>query len=435
MRRKYFVLALLLGFVPWIIGCDETLKGNDSKKAEEKAKAENLTSSDPVKKSKPAAGPLDFPATDPLITAAAQSRHQVAQQEEALLDRLDEIRTLLGSAKADPARLRESVDEFLALVKEIRRVVVKAGEGLSFLDDTATGLARSMKHLGSSYRTAAGLFREKAGDYSEMKLRDQLNAFADDFDSIAKEVPDRVKSIQAFRDALPKLKAKVREANAFLDDVILFLSSHPGAGADPRERYSAQFEAFVSTFSELIRTLDEFRGVFRERAISKVIQDGNRKEALAQRKLEEARREELARAEENERTRVAAAERTEGIKLARFSKGAEGQSETIPVSTRDPAVPNANALQSPPVRLVVQNGPSVSELSRTTHPVKVPPLRIPTATNPKSKAPTPFPGSAKVVRLPITMPSGPVRVSAQPQWVIVSSPTPCTCQPIVRFSR
>ena len=90
---------------------------------------------------------------------------------------------------------------------------------------------------------------------------------------------------------------KVHEANAFLDDTVLFLSSHPGIGADPRERYSAQFESFVLTFSELIRTLEEFREVLRAKAISKVIQEGMRKEALAKERIEAAKKEEVAKAE------------------------------------------------------------------------------------------------------------------------------------------
>ena len=296
MFRNVTLAALLLGGLPLLVGCDEWAKA--SGKANDKATADKSGDSEAVKSSKkPAGEAVELPTSDPLIAGAIQTRQSFADQEELLLERLDELRFLLASAKADPVRIRQSVDEFLALAREIRRVVIKASDSLASLDTATNDLARSMRHLGLSYRSAAGLFREKARDYSTKKLRDQLNGFADDYEAIAKTIPERIAALEAFQKTLPKWKIKVREANAFLDDTVLFLSSHPGIGADPRERYSAQFESFVSTFSDLIRTLEEFREVLRSRAISKVIQEGNRKEALAKEKIEAARKEGVAKAE------------------------------------------------------------------------------------------------------------------------------------------
>ena len=307
MFRKATFVALLLGGLPLVVGCDEWAKANDQGKAGDKASADQSAAPDPAKTpKKPAGDAVELPTTDPLIAGAIQTRQSFADQEEVLLDRLDELRLLLGSAKADPARIRQSVDDFLALAREIRRVVIQASDALASLDTTTTDLARSMKHLGRSYLAAAGLFREKARDYSSKKLRDHLNGFADDYEAIAKTIPERIQALEAFQKTLPKWKLKVREANAFLDDTVLFLSSHPGIGADPRERYAAQFESFVLTFSDLIRTLEEFREVLRARAVSKAIQEGHRKEALAKEKLEAARTEDVAKAE---RLRVEAIER------------------------------------------------------------------------------------------------------------------------------
>jgi len=326
------LLALILGVIPLVVGCDETLKGDDKNKAEVKTNAEKADPADAPKKPKKAPDFGDFSTADPLLGNAIQSRQQLVEQEDALLQRLDELRAMLASIKADPARIRQSIEEFLALAKEIRRVVVKAGESLTYLDDTTRELARSMKHLGNSYRAAAGLFRLKARDYSEKKLRDQLNAFADDYEAIGKSIPDRTRTIQEFSKSLPKLKVKVREANTFLDDVVLYLSSHPGIGTDPREQYSEQFESFVVTFSELLRTLNEFRSSFREQAISKVIQDGHRKEGLEKQRLEEAESEVLAKREQAkqvEAERMAQAQRDKEIKDQELARRAEAERQRL----------------------------------------------------------------------------------------------------------
>ena len=230
MTRRLLLIALALGLLPFAVGCDELTKGN------EKKPTEGGTADKPVPKTKYSSEHGDFSTADPLIGNAVQSRQQLAEQEEALLERLDEIRTLLGSAKADPERMRKSVEEFLALAQEIRKVVAKTGDSLAYLDESTRDLARSMKHLGNSYRATAGLFRSKARDYAEPKLREHLNAFADDYEAIGKTIPERVKALQEFQKTLPKWKAKVREANAFLDDAVLYLSAHPGTGPDPRER-------------------------------------------------------------------------------------------------------------------------------------------------------------------------------------------------------
>ena len=298
MSRKVILATLLSGCFPLLVGCVDLASANEKSKADAKANTDKSAPSEAAKSSKKSSSEaVESPTTDPLIAGAIQTRQSFADQEELLLERLDELRSLLGSAKADPERIRQSVDEFLALAREIRRVVMKASDALASLDTSTNDLARSMKHLGLSYRSAAGLFREKARDYSSKKLRDQLNGFADDYEAIAKTIPQRTLALEAFQKTLPKWKLKVREANAFLDDTVLFLSSHPGIGADPRERYSAQFESFVLTFSELVRTLEEFREVLRGKAISKVIQEGNRKETMAKEKIEAVRKEEVAKAE------------------------------------------------------------------------------------------------------------------------------------------
>ncbi len=269
MIRKLMVLALLLGLFPLVVGCDETVKGDETTKADEKPTADRpadkaAPAEAPKKAKKPELG--DFSTADPLIGSAIQSRQQLADQEDALIERLEDVRTLLASAKADPVRMRRSIEEFLAIAKEIRRIVMKTGEALTALDESTRDLARSMKHLGSSYKAAAGLFRQKARDYSEKRLQDILIGFADEYESIGITIPERTKSLQGFQKTLPKMKGKVREANAFLEDVVLYLSSHPGIGTDPRDEYASQVELFVNTFSELLRTLDEFRIAFREQA-------------------------------------------------------------------------------------------------------------------------------------------------------------------------
>lgn len=312
MKFRLPVLFLTLGLVPFVVGCDEIAKATDNK-PEEKAKAQSPDAAEAAKKpKKPAADFADFPTNDPLISNAIEMKDQLAAQEEALLGRLDELRMLLASAKADPARMRQSVDEFLDIAKDMRKVSVQAGESVNAMIETTNELARSSKHLAASYRGAAELFRKKAKDYTERKLRDQLNGFARDYDAIAASIPERIKTLEAFQRKLPKLKVKVREANAFMDDVVLFLSSHPGVGTDSRERYVSHFETFAVTFSEWIATLDEIRKSLREHAVSKAIQDGYRKDVAEWQKVELAKRDEQFRREQ--------AEREEAARLARVAE-------------------------------------------------------------------------------------------------------------------
>ncbi len=391
MFRKVTFAALMLGCLPLFVGCDELVKGNDKGKAEDKANADKSGDSDAVKSSKkPAGEAVESPTTDPLIAGAIQTRQTFADQEELLLERLDELRSLLGSAKADPARIRQSVDEFLALAREIRRVVIRASDSLASLDTATNDLARSMKHLGLSYRSAADLFRQKARDYSTKKLRDQLNGFADDYEAIAKTIPERIAALEAFQKTLPKWTLKVREANAFLDDTVLFLSSHPGIGADPRERYSAQFESFVLTFSELIRTLEEFREVLRAKAISKVIQEGNRKEALVKEKIEAARKDKIAR---TERLRVEAVERQVLAKREAEQREQAKREETERLERKkaeraaNPAPKAFASAMRPPVANAPASFSSVT-LSRPSAPIGRMSTTVPLAPVPAMKTPT-----------------------------------------------
>ena len=334
MIRKLMVLALLLGLFPLVVGCDETVKGSEATKADEKTATDKPTEKSAPVEAKKAKKPdfADFSTADPLIGSAMQSRQQLADQEDALFERLDEVRTLLASAKADPARMRRTIEEFLGIVKEIRRIVIKAGASLTALDESTRDLARSMKHLGSSYKAAAGLFRQKARDYSEKRLQDILNGFAEEYESIGKTIPERTKSLQEFQKTLPKLKGKVREANAFLEDVVLYLTSHPGIGTDPREEYASQVELFVNTFSELLRTLDDFRSTFREQAVSKAIQVGIKSEALAKAKLEDAERDALTKREQAkqvEAERLAQAQRQKEIKEQEQARRAEAERQRL----------------------------------------------------------------------------------------------------------
>lgn len=297
MRTSLWIAVL--GLAPLLAGCDEYGKP-DGAKAPEKTSEKGTE----AKPKKPAADFAGFPPTDPMVAAAAQARDQMARQEEELLERLDALRGVLGSAKADPARIKESVEEFLRLAKDLRRITVQAGDAINAITDSAAELSRSMRHLGASYRSVASLFRSKARDYKEARLRDQMNAFADDLDSIAKSIPERMAALQTFQTILPKLKGKVGEANSFLDDAAMFLSSHPGIGSDPRERYAAQFESFAATFSEWLRTLDDLRNVLRSGALSRNIQESCRKERLALKRLEEERIEEARRRKEIEANRL-----------------------------------------------------------------------------------------------------------------------------------
>ena len=83
MFRKVTFVALLLGGLPLVVGCDELVKAND------KGKADQSASSDPAKNpKKPSGDAVELPTTDPLIAGAIQTRQSFADQEELLLDRL-----------------------------------------------------------------------------------------------------------------------------------------------------------------------------------------------------------------------------------------------------------------------------------------------------------------------------------------------------------
>ena len=326
------VSFLVLSCLPWIMGCDEYVQTNASPA---KAASEVTVPADQPKETKKPQSFSEFPTTDPLITHAIETRQLLIQQEEELLERLEGIRTLLASAKVDRAKLRQSVESFLQTAKDMRDITMKANESMNVLIENSHQLMRTTRHLGSSYRAASELFRKKAHDYSEKRLRDQLECFAKDFEDVAQSIPERQKSLQAFQKQLPQLRQKAREAQAFLDDVILYLASHPGIGSDPRTQYSEHFESFAVTFSDWLRTLEELRSGLRARAISKTIQESFRHEQLAKEKLEEAKRLELARLEQQrqaerarqEQATVAEQERAKQVELARQARIAHEQEQ------------------------------------------------------------------------------------------------------------
>jgi chromosome segregation ATPase len=301
--KRVLCLCLCLGLVPFAAGCVEDAKANTADKPGEKAKADSPMSAK--------GQPLEFaelPANDPLVANAIQAREQITELEEELLERLDELRSELASAKADPARMRESVERFLELTASMREKTARANDALNVVGEKTSELVRSSRHLASSYRALAELYRKKSRDYSEKKLRERLLGFAQDYDDAAKSIPGHAKKIEAVLKKLPSLKRKVTEVNQFLKDAVAFLNTHPVTGADPRDRYSAEFESFAVTFSEWIRVLDELRSALRGNAVSKVIRDGFEKEQLAFKKIEDAKREEIARAEQlkrDEETRLA----------------------------------------------------------------------------------------------------------------------------------
>ncbi|MFO0936212.1 MAG: hypothetical protein U0798_06830 [Gemmataceae bacterium] len=318
--RRFLFLLLLLGFMPLLVGCDDIAKADEKTKTEEKAKADS-TSTDGSKKSKRMPAELaELPSDDPLVRNALLVREQVVELEEELLEQLDELRANLAEAKADPSKLRESVTSFIDTTKTMKQKTALANEAISAVAEKTNELSRSSRHLSESYRSLAGLFRKKARDYSEKKLRDQLLQFAKDYDAIAASIPQRVKALDAVQKKLPSLKKKVREVNSFLNDAVAFLNSHPGVGSDPRDRYTGEFESFAVTFSEWIRTLDELRQALRENAVSKVIQDGFKKDVLAQQKLEEVKREEFIRVERVKAEELAKAEQAKRDEQDRLAK-------------------------------------------------------------------------------------------------------------------
>lgn len=316
-------LCLGVGLLPFAVGCVEDLK------AEEKAKPAATTRTDPPpgdtpKAEKKPAGELpDLPANDPLVADAVQAREQIARLEEELLERLDELRAVLASAKANPERLRESVEQFLELTKDVRRKTVQAGDALHAVEAKTADLSRSSRHLAASYRALADLYRRKARDYSEPKLREQLVGFAADYDAVAAAMPERCKALDGVRKKLPGLKRKVSEVNAFLGDTAAFLHSHPTVGVEQRERYAGEFASFAVTFSEWLRTLDELRAALRERAVSKTIQVSHRNEVAERQRVERTNREEAARLERARLEALAKAEQAQKDEQERQAKLAE----------------------------------------------------------------------------------------------------------------
>lgn len=273
-----------------------------------------------------------MPEGDPAILAAEQSREAFAQREEELLERIDQVRKLITLKEPDPERLKASVAEFAAVADDMRKVVTEAGEAITALSDACDGLGREMRHMPRAYRAAADGFRARARDYREKRLADQLRAFAKDYEDIAKSVPKRLEQLRGFQEKLPAMKAKAKEARRFMDDMTLFLKSHPGVGApDPRERYAGQLELFIHSFSEVVKVIEEFRESFRGQALSKAIQEDHRKEVLARKKLEEN-----ARQEEERLCRLAA-------EAAVAAERAAARPERATGSESPPATPNAVA--------------------------------------------------------------------------------------------
>ncbi len=258
----------------------------------------------------------DFPTTDPLIVQAIEAKQLLIKQEEELLERLDDVRKLLASAKVDGSKLRRSAEEFLEIAKNMRAITSKALESMQSLMDQTSHLQRTTRHLGGSYHAAGDLFRKKAQDYSEERLRDQLEGFAKDYEEIARTIPERLRTLQAFQRQLPALRRKARESQMFLDDVILYLSSHPGIGSNPTDDYSSQFESFAVTFSDWLRTLEELRDSLRSQAVSKVIQSSYWQELVAKAE-DEAKKLELARLENEKRLEREREEQAKAAKLAR----------------------------------------------------------------------------------------------------------------------
>jgi len=347
VKTRLVSLCLCLGFMPFVVGCVEDAKADYANKPDEKAKADS-TVPDAAKKAKKT--PLEFselPANDPLVANAIEAREQIAELELELLQQLDELRSALTSVKADPERLRDSALPFLEITKAMRQKTLHASEAISALSEKTAELSRSSRHLASSYRALAGLFRQKARDYSEKKLREQLLGFAKDYDDVAASIPERCKSLDAIQKKLPSLKRKVKEVHSFLNDVVSFLNTHPGIGADPREKYSAEFESFAVTFSEWIRVLDDLRSALRERAVSKVIQESYRREVVAFEKLEVVKREEQTRVERAKQEEIAKAEQAKRDEESRLAKLAAIEEEKLALKRERTA--KAEVISSPPV--------------------------------------------------------------------------------------
>lgn len=313
---KYLGWFVLLGYVPWMCGCEEYAHAHESTRT---TSGSGAVAPERPRETRKQLSFSDFPTTDPLIQQAIEAKQILIQQEEELLEQLEGIRKILSAAKVDSAKLRRSVEEFLQTAKDMREINSRALDSMQRLIEQANHLQRTTRHLASSYRAAGELFRKKARDYSEKRLREQLEGFAQDYEDIARTIPERIRTLQAFQKQLPSLRNKARESQAFLDDVILYLSSHPGIGSNPSEDYSSQFESFAVTFSDWLRTLEELRNSLRAQAVSKVIQASYQQEQIAKAEVE-AKRLEMARAEEEKRLQL---EREEQAKVAEAARLAE----------------------------------------------------------------------------------------------------------------
>ena len=274
MTKNLVCLFLALGLPPLAVGC-----GGSSAVGAEKAPAE-------AKKTQELPAPP--PPQDPLVADAARVKQEIGKLEDDLLERLDAVRGVIASAKADLARLRRSADQFAKLTQELWQKTRQLSEALNTLSDKTAELSRSSKHLDTSYRALADLFRKKAADYAEPKLRARVLAFAADYEAFAGAVPERCRELDLLQAKIPRLKQKVAELNAFLADALQFMAAHPGLGSDPRDQVSAEFEAFAVEFTAWLGVLDELRTALRERAVSKGIQESRRKDE-AQRKADDAK--------------------------------------------------------------------------------------------------------------------------------------------------
>ncbi|MFO0847106.1 MAG: hypothetical protein U0871_00915 [Gemmataceae bacterium] len=332
LMKRLVVLGVGLGVLPVATGCVEDVRAEDpGKKPAAGSKA------DPPPAEGPAVGLPALPATDPLLTEAVQARDQIARLEEELLARLDDLRTVLTSARSDPDRLRESAEQFLELTADVRRKTAQAKDALQAVEEKAGELSRSSRHLSASYRALAGLYRRKARDYGEPKLRDQLLGFAEDYDAVAAALPARCRAVDAVRKKLPALKRKVAEVTAFLDDAAAFLASHPAVGGGPGARYAGEFRSFAVTVSEWLRTLDELRAALRAGAVSKAIQASVRAEVAERARLDRA-----------ERATAEASKRAELARLAALANAEQTRDQDRPTPAAPPTVVREPGLPADP---------------------------------------------------------------------------------------
>lgn len=217
---------------------------------------------------------------------AELSREALGRREEDLVERIDRLRTRLAAAS------------------DGRDVVRETSEGLTALSEACDGLSRELKHAPSAYQTAACAYRDRAEDYTDAAMRAQIVGFAEDFEAVAEALPARQQELRAFGKHLAAMQSKLAEARQFLDDMVIFLESHPGFGAaDPRDRYAGQLDVFARSFSEVSRLLQEFRDKLRGKAVSKVIRGQVEQEDVDRRTAAETA---LARARDETERRTAA---------------------------------------------------------------------------------------------------------------------------------